>query len=146
MTVLYEDLSGNAEMDPSEIKVMAVERDIVEKKVEISKDDKSSDVASCSRVEKSDVLRNCKEIKSTPVTLSRDKCTAADAVNRPPPKKAKLIRAERKLKKLAAQGKTPQEIDALLRANKQNNCNIKTIEDLFDEMTIGSVHKLEVNL
>ncbi|XP_076291831.1 arginyltransferase 1 isoform X4 [Lasioglossum baleicum] len=56
---------------------------------------------------------------------------------RGPCKKAKLLRIERKQKKLLAQGKTQAEIDAMFKKDKQQNQG-KSLEELFDEMLNGT--------
>ena len=62
--------------------------------------------------------------------------------SRAPQKKAKLLRIERKQNKLLAQGKTQEEIDAIMKKNKQKNTE-KTLEDFFNEIKDCS-NKLEV--
>ena len=59
-----------------------------------------------------------------------------------PQKKAKLLRIERKQNKLLAQGKTMEEINALMKKNKPQNTE-KTLEDYFSEISQCS-NKLEV--
>ncbi|XP_076632548.1 arginyltransferase 1 isoform X2 [Colletes latitarsis] len=63
---------------------------------------------------------------------------------RAPCKKAKLLRIERKQKKLLAQGKTQDEIDAMFKENKQQN-RAKSLEELFEEMLSGT-KRLEIKL
>ncbi|XP_023248172.1 arginyl-tRNA--protein transferase 1 [Copidosoma floridanum] len=57
-------------------------------------------------------------------------------------KKAKLIRIERARSKLAAQGKSPHEIDEIVRKKKLQKAG-KTLEDYFNEIN-GCSNKLEI--
>lgn len=66
----------------------------------------------------------------------------SEIANAVPRKKAKLLRIERKQKKLLAQGKSQSEIESILKEKKQQNC-AKGLEELFDEVYTG-LKKLEV--
>ncbi|XP_015173941.1 PREDICTED: arginyl-tRNA--protein transferase 1 isoform X2 [Polistes dominula] len=61
-----------------------------------------------------------------------------------PCKKAKLLRIERKQKKLLAQGKSLKEIETAFKESKQQN-NVKSLEELFEEIWTGT-KKLEIKL
>ncbi|KAK2584280.1 hypothetical protein KPH14_006682 [Odynerus spinipes] len=61
-----------------------------------------------------------------------------------PCKKAKLLRIERKQKKLLAQGKSQKEIEVLFKERKQQN-HVKNLEELFEEIWTGT-KKLELKL
>ncbi|KAL2716097.1 arginyl-tRNA--protein transferase 1 isoform X1 [Vespula squamosa] len=61
-----------------------------------------------------------------------------------PCKKAKLLRIERKQKKLLAQGMSLKEIETAFKESKQQNY-VKTLEELFDEIWTGT-KKLELKL
>ncbi|XP_043265261.1 arginyl-tRNA--protein transferase 1 isoform X2 [Colletes gigas] len=94
-----------------------------------------------------------KHSESLPCALSRkedshDISQSVESVEmnsvRAPCKKAKLLRIERKQKKLLAQGKTQDEIDAMFKENKQQN-RAKSLEELFEEMLSGT-KRLEIKL
>lgn len=70
--------------------------------------------------------------------------TLDDNSPRVPCKKAKLLRIERKQKKLLAQGKTAKEIEAIFKERKQQS-SVKSLDELFDEMYSGT-NKLEMKL
>lgn len=58
--------------------------------------------------------------------------------------KAKLLRKQRKQNKLLAQGKTPEEVEAIFKECKQAN-RAKSLEELFDEVH-GGTSRLEMKL
>ncbi|XP_012154419.1 arginyltransferase 1 isoform X3 [Megachile rotundata] len=69
---------------------------------------------------------------------------SAKTATRPPCMKAKMLRKQRKQNKLLAQGKSPEEVEAIFNANKQDN-NAKSLEKLFDEVCNGT-SRLELKL
>jgi arginine-tRNA-protein transferase len=65
--------------------------------------------------------------------------------NRPPCKKAKLIRLERKYQKLLNQGLTQEAADAILNQRKSQQQEGKSLEDLLNEpLPPNPAHRLEV--
>ncbi|XP_008217190.1 arginyl-tRNA--protein transferase 1 isoform X3 [Nasonia vitripennis] len=89
-----------------------------------------------------------KIIASTPTqpmeTSSNELRRANFDSTRAPQKKAKQLRIERKQQKLLAQGKTMEEINAIMKKNRPQNTG-KTLEDFFDEIGKCS-NKLEMKL
>ncbi|XP_016844959.1 arginyl-tRNA--protein transferase 1 isoform X1 [Nasonia vitripennis] len=89
-----------------------------------------------------------KIIASTPTqpmeTSSNELRRANFDSTRAPQKKAKQLRIERKQQKLLAQGKTMEEINAIMKKNRPQNTG-KTLEDFFDEIGKCS-NKLELRL
>ncbi|XP_015586969.1 arginyl-tRNA--protein transferase 1 [Cephus cinctus] len=86
--------------------------------------------------------------KSTEVTSSEGSLTISNITpesGKHPVKKAKQLRFERKLKKLAAQGKSVKEIEDITKQTLQARVNIKSLEELFDEVHVGS-NRLEMKL
>ncbi|PSN51200.1 Arginyl-tRNA--protein transferase 1 [Blattella germanica] len=71
--------------------------------------------------------------------------TGAD-VNRPPCKKAKLLRQERKHQKLLKQGYSETEAEEMMKQGKQQPEN-KSLEDLLNEpLPANRAHRLEIRL
>ena len=65
---------------------------------------------------------------------------------RPPCKKAKLIRLERKYQKLLNRGLTHEAADAMLKQQKPQQQEGKSLEDLLNEpLPANPAHRLEVN-
>ncbi|XP_046417310.1 arginyl-tRNA--protein transferase 1 isoform X2 [Neodiprion fabricii] len=64
--------------------------------------------------------------------------------SKPPPKKAKIIRLERKQNKLLSMGKSTTEINEILNQGKSIAVG-KTLEELFNEENVGQ-KKLEIKL
>lgn len=77
-----------------------------------------------------------------PVALETSTIQEGNSSSSIPCKKAKLLRIERKQKKLLAQGKSLKEIETAFKESKQQNY-VKTLEELFDEIWNGT-KKLEV--
>ncbi|XP_012282505.1 arginyl-tRNA--protein transferase 1 isoform X2 [Orussus abietinus] len=61
------------------------------------------------------------------------------------PKKAKLLRIERKKKKLLAQGKSEKEIDDIFKSKKRQS-NPRTLESFFEEISNSSTMKLKLKV
>ncbi|XP_014599799.1 PREDICTED: arginyl-tRNA--protein transferase 1 isoform X4 [Polistes canadensis] len=78
---------------------------------------------------------------SIPVALKTSTIQGSHNSSNIPCKKAKLLRIERKQKKLLAQGKSLKEIETAFKESKQQN-NVKTLEELFEEIWTGT-KKLE---
>ncbi|XP_014599794.1 PREDICTED: arginyl-tRNA--protein transferase 1 isoform X1 [Polistes canadensis] len=81
---------------------------------------------------------------SIPVALKTSTIQGSHNSSNIPCKKAKLLRIERKQKKLLAQGKSLKEIETAFKESKQQN-NVKTLEELFEEIWTGT-KKLELKL
>jgi arginine-tRNA-protein transferase len=65
--------------------------------------------------------------------------------NRPPCKKAKLVRLERKHQKLLNQGYDEEAADAMLKQRKPQRQEGKSLEDLLNEpLPPNPAHTLEV--
>ncbi|XP_046752563.1 arginyl-tRNA--protein transferase 1 isoform X1 [Diprion similis] len=64
--------------------------------------------------------------------------------SKPPPKKAKIIRRERKQNKLLSMGKSTTEVEEMLKQGKSIAAG-KTLEELFIEESVGQ-NKLELRL
>jgi hypothetical protein len=65
--------------------------------------------------------------------------------NKPPCKKAKLIRLERKHKKLLNRGLTHEAADVVLKQRKSQQQEGKSLEDLLNEpLPANPAHRLEV--
>ncbi|XP_046752568.1 arginyl-tRNA--protein transferase 1 isoform X4 [Diprion similis] len=64
--------------------------------------------------------------------------------SKPPPKKAKIIRRERKQNKLLSMGKSTTEVEEMLKQGKSIAAG-KTLEELFIEESVGQ-NKLEIKL
>jgi arginine-tRNA-protein transferase len=65
--------------------------------------------------------------------------------NKPPRKKAKLIRLERKYQKLLNRGLTQEAADAMLKQRKPQQQEGKSLEDLLNEpLPPNPAHRLEV--
>ncbi|XP_043665052.1 arginyl-tRNA--protein transferase 1 isoform X2 [Vespula pensylvanica] len=79
-----------------------------------------------------------------PVALETNTIQEGNNSSSIPCKKAKLLRIERKQKKLLAQGKSLKEIETAFKESKQQNY-VKTLEELFDEIWTGT-KKLEIKL
>ncbi|XP_069668756.1 arginyl-tRNA--protein transferase 1 isoform X2 [Periplaneta americana] len=72
--------------------------------------------------------------------------TGAD-INKPPCKKAKLVRLERKHQKLVNQGYSKDEADAMLKQKKQPQQEGRILEDLISEpLPANPAHRLELVL
>lgn len=78
-------------------------------------------------------------------TTTRETRQANFDPTRAPQKKAKLIRKERKINKLFAQGKTQEEINTIMN-RKRLQSNGKTVEELFNELSGDYSNKLEVRI
>lgn len=136
----YEEHRLRAEENVAEMKVKSVEGEI-EKRLGISQNKESS-----SQPRQNSSSKEMDAESLVKKSNAGEKMTGQKPLqdpNRPPPKKAKLMRVERKKKKLLAQGKSPEEIDTMFKSNKQNV--VKSVEDLFNEIH-GGVKKLEVRL
>ncbi|XP_043490055.1 arginyl-tRNA--protein transferase 1 isoform X1 [Polistes fuscatus] len=81
---------------------------------------------------------------SIPVALKTSTIQGSNNSSNIPCKKAKLLRIERKQKKLLAQGKSLKEIETAFKESKQQN-NVKTLEEFFEEIWTGT-KKLELKL
>ncbi|XP_058791841.1 arginyl-tRNA--protein transferase 1 isoform X1 [Phymastichus coffea] len=103
----------------------------------------SSDSASTSTKKQLVESADNSPIQSMEISNNESSCSTFDP-NRAPQKKAKLLRLERKQKKLLAQGKTQGEVDSLLSKTKPQNTE-KTLEDYFKEISECS-NKLELRL
>ncbi|XP_058791844.1 arginyl-tRNA--protein transferase 1 isoform X3 [Phymastichus coffea] len=103
----------------------------------------SSDSASTSTKKQLVESADNSPIQSMEISNNESSCSTFDP-NRAPQKKAKLLRLERKQKKLLAQGKTQGEVDSLLSKTKPQNTE-KTLEDYFKEISECS-NKLEIKL
>lgn len=134
----YEKHLAKAQKDASEIRVLSVDNEVsgrssndpVKAKPECS--GKSVSVSSSNQEQPNN--------SSNKNTLQKVRSDITDVV---PCKKAKLLRKERKQNKLLSQGKSPSEIESIMKEKKQQNC-VKTLEELFEEVLKGGVKKLEV--
>ncbi|XP_076244333.1 arginyltransferase 1 isoform X2 [Calliopsis andreniformis] len=141
----YSKYQQKAEQNVSEMNVKSVD-DEVNERLQLGSLDKER--------KENELEIQQKHSESVPCALKTNEdtlCKTAESVqsvemnpNRTPCKKAKLLRIERKQKKLLAQGKTQEEIDAIFKKNKQQN-QVKTLEDLFEEMFSGT-NRLEIKL
>lgn len=142
----YAEHCSRAEKNESEMTVTSVEAG-PDSRLRITSETKLSSENRNAGKKREDIrsLEKSTKINNAPSSSSNEPAKPIHKAgldpNRTPPKKAKLMRAERKQKKLLAQGKTAEEIESLLRTNKQNVA--KSVEDLFNEIH-GGVHKLEV--
>ncbi|XP_053983183.1 arginyl-tRNA--protein transferase 1 isoform X1 [Hylaeus volcanicus] len=104
-----------------------------EKTNNLENQQKQSESVPCASNHNEDSHVASQSVKSIEMNSSRGPC-----------KKAKLLRIERKQKKLLAQGKTQNEIEAIFKEHKQQN-HAKSIEELFSDM-YGETNRLKLKL
>ncbi|XP_031849457.1 arginyltransferase 1 isoform X2 [Nomia melanderi] len=132
------------EEDTLDIKVKGVE-DEVNIRLQSSSSDKSTGSSSGMQQKQTESISCTANQNEKSQATSRSLESVEMIPSRIPCKKAKLLRIERKQNKLLAQGKTQAEIDAMFKTeNKQQNQG-KSIEELFDEMLMGT-DRLKINL
>lgn len=126
--------AGDSEKDVSKMQVTSVSEE-VNSRLGICSDDTESSPSTSKHCRE-----NISTLPSQPMETTKEP-TNFDP-SKAPQKKAKLLRIERKRNKLLAQGKTLEEIDALMKKKKLKNAG-KSLEDFFDEISSCS-NKLEV--
>lgn len=87
-------------------------------------------------------VKHARNITPTSSTSKEYRAGTGLDQSKPPPKKAKLMRLERKQSKLLSLGKSTEEVSSVLKQKSAFNAG-KTLEELFSEENMGR-NKLEV--
>lgn len=135
----YPKFSANkVERDVSKMQVISVSEELQDRLGNSMNETISNPGTSGSQHQKESSLT----LPSQSMEISKEKPSVNYDPSQAPQKKAKLLRIERKRNKLLAQGKSPEEIETLMKKKKPQNTG-KTLDDFFKEISNCS-NKLEV--